>query len=553
MRRTAAIFFIVILVAFGNLKAETYYLSPTGDDANDGLSRLNAWATLQHASDMLSPGDTLLILGGDYMNAQGMWTPNSGTENNPIVLRAYGDSKAYFKRASLSDGQFFRLDTTDWFVIDGTSYIDPNDDERYIVLQTGGFDGMAPNYAYAAIHCLGNADGGTSDHIKINKVEISGLYCGHNAAVGDDSYLYNGMYLSHCRYWEITDCHIHHIGDSTYTYGTGYGLMYRYSRFMRIEDCVLDHAGHGLIEHYYDNDYCIIRNNIVANNWGGGIYVYGRSNYNLFENNLIYYAGTAYGDNEGFIYPKAGVMLTASLNVFRNNVLYNPWNQGFNVLGLLRNTQAADSNLIYNNTIYHNKWGYGNLMVQAVNVGVSVSNNLIANNIIYKSWGWGGGTACMSVEDPYASPEVLVHNEGGVVENNVFKNNLIRKWASTSVYDTLVVVNPGCNRYNLEEIEAFDPQHWYDNISDRPMLISEDPDGFGLYSDWWHLRDDSPCIDRGAFVDDWIGAYVESRYPGYGWGNRSYSGARPDIGAHEYSLETTWPLPPPVRIEHTAK
>ena len=69
-------------------------------------------------------------------------------------------------------------------------------------------------------------------------------------------------------------------------------------------------------------------------------------------------------------------------------------------------------------------------------------------------------------------------------------------------------------------------------------------------SGWWHLQPGSPCVDAGVIVDDWIGAYVESLYPGYGWGNRAYAGATPDIGAYEYNQEPTGPPGPPTLEIH---
>ena len=48
-----------------NLKAETFYVSPSGQDTNDG--NLNApFATIQRAQKSVKPGDTVLIRGGVY-------------------------------------------------------------------------------------------------------------------------------------------------------------------------------------------------------------------------------------------------------------------------------------------------------------------------------------------------------------------------------------------------------------------------------------------------------------------------------------------------------
>lgn len=45
---------------------EVFFVGPTGDDANDGLSVASAWRTFAHAFEELQPGQTLYILGGRY-------------------------------------------------------------------------------------------------------------------------------------------------------------------------------------------------------------------------------------------------------------------------------------------------------------------------------------------------------------------------------------------------------------------------------------------------------------------------------------------------------
>lgn len=45
---------------------KTYYVAPDGSDLHDGLSRQNAFRTLNFAVKKLTPGDTLLVAGGEY-------------------------------------------------------------------------------------------------------------------------------------------------------------------------------------------------------------------------------------------------------------------------------------------------------------------------------------------------------------------------------------------------------------------------------------------------------------------------------------------------------
>ena len=73
--------------------AATRYVSPQGQDTNDGLgpSPTRALRTLQAAVDQLQPGDTLLIAGGTYRET--VVFPRSGDAGHPITLKPYQDGK----------------------------------------------------------------------------------------------------------------------------------------------------------------------------------------------------------------------------------------------------------------------------------------------------------------------------------------------------------------------------------------------------------------------------------------------------------------------------
>lgn len=61
-----------------------YFVSPNGDDGNDG-SQDHPWATLQQAANSVAPGDFVDVLPGDYA---GMDVSTSGTADAPIVFHA---------------------------------------------------------------------------------------------------------------------------------------------------------------------------------------------------------------------------------------------------------------------------------------------------------------------------------------------------------------------------------------------------------------------------------------------------------------------------------
>ncbi len=67
--------------------AETYFVAPppAGDDGNPGTID-SPWATLQHAADIVQPGDTVLVRAGSYTGAQ---FTTSGTAAMRIVVQAF--------------------------------------------------------------------------------------------------------------------------------------------------------------------------------------------------------------------------------------------------------------------------------------------------------------------------------------------------------------------------------------------------------------------------------------------------------------------------------
>ena len=70
-----------------------YYISPLGLDTNNGLSESTAFATIQKASDIILPGDTVYIMNGTYTNSDSLESvvkiSRSGTEELPVVFTSY--------------------------------------------------------------------------------------------------------------------------------------------------------------------------------------------------------------------------------------------------------------------------------------------------------------------------------------------------------------------------------------------------------------------------------------------------------------------------------
>ena len=73
----------------------TYYVSPEGDNNNSG-NRENPWKTPGYASRQLQPGDTLIILGGEYQidnQDENQIKPASGTTSSWITIKGEAGNK----------------------------------------------------------------------------------------------------------------------------------------------------------------------------------------------------------------------------------------------------------------------------------------------------------------------------------------------------------------------------------------------------------------------------------------------------------------------------
>lgn len=66
------------------IKGTRYFVAPDGDDAQDGLSENTAFLTIQHALDVVGPGDGVLLADGVYL--QDFVTRRDGTAERPIIV-----------------------------------------------------------------------------------------------------------------------------------------------------------------------------------------------------------------------------------------------------------------------------------------------------------------------------------------------------------------------------------------------------------------------------------------------------------------------------------
>ena len=86
--------------------ATTYYVSPSGNDANSGKSPGLAWKTVGNVNSLdLKPGDTVLFQGGEMFSGNLYFDSGDGNvPGNPVVISSYGGG-----RATLNAGDGFGI------------------------------------------------------------------------------------------------------------------------------------------------------------------------------------------------------------------------------------------------------------------------------------------------------------------------------------------------------------------------------------------------------------------------------------------------------------
>lgn len=111
---------VIATAAFG----QNLFVSPSGNDKNDGQSAKTAFKTIQHGLDVAKPGTVINLAPGIYRET--LTTKLNGTESAPIVVRGSDDAKSKDKRYKTilyGSGRVLNIDHSyykfEGFAIDG--------------------------------------------------------------------------------------------------------------------------------------------------------------------------------------------------------------------------------------------------------------------------------------------------------------------------------------------------------------------------------------------------------------------------------------------------
>jgi hypothetical protein len=491
MRRT--LYFVVMLcLIWGSLGAfgvppwtgeahaagTTYYLSPNGNNANDGLSPSTAWATLKRAAHVLKAGDTLLLMGGTYVsdpsNTEFFFSPsNSGTAENPITIKAYDGEVPVITGAS-PYGSFITFSDVSHFIVEGIHF--ENTTNGYPIYSRNANHITIRNNVFRNTNSSQVVVNGSHYVIENNVFDTAGSPAGEGS------------------------------GDNVYLIGTTYSL---------VQNNYFTRGGHYAVDVINDEGppkefahHNIIRNNYIDQYWGGGIGVIRGSTQTLVEKNFIKNAGIGV-----VTYPKTGIQLAAEQAIIRNNIITRPGSatkadsgisvSSYRISGIDQN--VLDSR-VYNNNIY--KSGKEPL-VFSQRGATQLKDNKFLNNIIYYNRligdynpYWPAGNYYITVETYHAFDD----NKWPFFPNdNYIYNNILLHADENGEYpgeDPFIFYDQGdqfpvcyCNGWgkSLAEVETDYPAYIYGNIEQNPLYAGAEGDDFSLQTG-------SPAIDAGAHL-----------------------------------------------------
>ena len=467
--RAIGIFVCGLLASFGSLNVgqaaepaatpsagPTVYVAPWGNDGNSG-SLQAPWATLQHVSFQLQPGETIVLRGGIYVNDYLIIPSGVATQQQPITVAAYPGEVPELVGAGPYGTVIATYSPT---VVDGLSFIRPDVNDvvdiwsNYVIVQ----------------NCTFKETGG--QFVRINGVS--------NVTVQNNVFDTNGYIDT-----DGENDAIVMLGASNILIQNNYGTR----------------NGHYFADAIYNPSWgpsknIVLRDNTIEQHWGGGIGETGQGSLNmLIENNRISHVG------EGVAYIKTNLLLNASDNIVRNNLLTDEsgWyeNNGLLLAGQFNETNSsAENNRIYNNVFYN--IGYLPIFLSQRQTSDSVfnyvTNNKIVNNILYQDETQGAlfnspATTVYIFAETFHSPNMpwpfFPYNN--YILNNIIGhdpgNNDVIQYSTPATYDD----------WTLSTVQSSYAGYISDNIQANPEFVNAGAGNF-------ELAGGSPAIATGAHL-----------------------------------------------------
>jgi hypothetical protein len=407
-------------------KHHTYYVSPTGNDANAGTLAAPL-KSITTALNKVVAGDTVIARGGIYYEQ--IKFPRSGTADSWITLKAYSGEKP------LIDGSNI--------IVAGWQALVTISSARYISIE--GFD--ICNLISSAFNTdpEGIAINGDSHHITIKNCNIYNIKS--NASLKDwrsgHAILVIGNGTTAITKLVITGCTVHDTQTGTSENITLAGnidsFTISHNKMYHTENIGIIIAGgdnlnpNGAVATNYarngvisDNELSNISMSNSADIWGVGnygaiaIYVCGGAGI-VIERNIVR------DSDRGIGLVSESNLYATKTTIVRNNFVSNCWRTGIYMGDYLNYTSGGTYDCyVVNNTLFQNDRAIGAFgeIEGEIRLTERCFNNVIRNNIVY------------------ARPvDVFVHKytntgSGNIIDNNLYYTAGTPQWIWNSTNDT---------------------------------------------------------------------------------------------------------------------
>lgn len=322
LRYINGLVFSFILIFASIAQAANYYVSPTGNDSNDGsaVDDAHAWLTPQHAADTVTAGDTVYFLSGTYDGFRVNLV--SGTEENRITFKNYNGSQPIFHRllAFGADSAILPIGTT-WTNISGNKWHSPTNS----VMNSG--------YGVMRNHSVWFAKSLASSNI---------------TAHGDNPWFY---YDSTNHRVEVNSTTDPSLDDWVVTDVDAYSIFLRGSNYIIIDGLITEYGSAGIFASL-GSSHNIFRNNVTRYSSRRGISIQGTvanpTTDNLIENNVMH-TNADHGFKSVCDVCNSGEIVDTYFTL-RGNVSYNNGYDGYQISNGCQYF-TVENNIAYDNGI----------------------------------------------------------------------------------------------------------------------------------------------------------------------------------------------------------
>ena len=406
LKKFIAILFLPFLVTIQSNASslqKKYYVSPSGNDINNGLTIASSWKTLDKVNrSEFHPGDQVLLEGGKtFTGSIFLDSLDSGDEKHPVSISSYGMGKAIVQ--AHDDNGFFAINCSNIHLSN-------------LVFKGTGVGNNKGN----GIHFYSNSISASIKHIAVENCESEGFHkygILFSCAEGENIKGFEEVRITHCITKKNGEAGIASYGGQTSFHHHNFYIAYcKAFENKGIITQTDNHSGNGIVMSSVEDlliEYCEAYENGELNRCDGGgpvgiwVWLCKKAVIQFCESHHNHTGSTKDGggfdidggssdciiqynyshDNEGagILLAEYGAILPFTNNIVRFNISQNDGRKNsYGAISIwgVDSVYRVRNSFIYNNTVYLNAASRINGTPAAIKFdGPNLSGVFIANNI----------------------------------------------------------------------------------------------------------------------------------------------------------------------------